>query len=45
MLVCATVLLAVGQSVAVLAIARFLQGASGGVVWTIGLAIIIEAVG
>jgi MFS family permease len=45
MLVCATVLLAVGQSVAVLAVARFLQGASGGVVWTIGLAIIIETVG
>jgi MFS family permease len=45
MLVCATVLLAVGQSVAVLALARFLQGASGGVVWTIGLAIIIETVG
>ncbi|EAT84101.2 hypothetical protein SNOG_08933 [Parastagonospora nodorum SN15] len=45
MLVCATILLAVGQSVAVLALARFLQGASGGVVWTIGLAIIIETVG
>jgi MFS family permease len=35
----------VGQSVPVLALARFLQGASGGVVWTIGLAIIIETVG
>jgi MFS family permease len=45
MLVCATILLAVGQTVAVLSIARFLQGASGGVVWTIGLAIIIETVG
>jgi MFS family permease len=45
MLVFATVLLAVGQSVLVLAIARFLQGASGGVVWTVGLAIVIETVG
>lgn len=45
LLLFATVLLAVGQSVAVLAIARFLQGASGGVVWTIGMAIIIETVG
>ena len=44
MLVFATLLLALGQSVAVLAIARFLQGASGGVVWTIGLAIIVETV-
>jgi MFS family permease len=40
-----TVLLAVGQSVPVLALARFLQGASGGVVWTVGLAIVIETVG
>ncbi|KAH8704434.1 major facilitator superfamily domain-containing protein [Phaeosphaeriaceae sp. PMI808] len=45
MLVFATVLLALGQSVAILAVARFLQGASGGVVWTIGMAIIIETVG
>ncbi|KAH7088920.1 major facilitator superfamily domain-containing protein [Paraphoma chrysanthemicola] len=45
MLVLATVLLAVGQTVPVLALARFLQGASAGVVWTIGLAIIIETVG
>ncbi|KAF2032727.1 MFS general substrate transporter [Setomelanomma holmii] len=45
MLVFATVLLAVGQSVAIFAVARFLQGASGGVVWTIGLAIVIETVG
>jgi MFS family permease len=40
-----TILLALGRSVAVLAIARLLQGASGGVVWTIGIAIIIETVG
>jgi MFS family permease len=45
MLILATILLAVGQSVAVLTLARLLQGASGGVVWTIGLAIVIETVG
>ena len=45
MLLLSTILLALGRSVAVLAIARFLQGASGGVVWTIGIAIIIETVG
>lgn len=41
----ATVLLAIGQSVPLLVLARVLQGASGGVVWTIGLAIVIETVG
>ncbi|CAO2654825.1 Nn.00g115580.m01.CDS01 [Neocucurbitaria sp. VM-36] len=45
LLLFATILLALGQSVAVLTIARVLQGASGGVVWTLGLAIIIETVG
>jgi MFS family permease len=45
MLLLSTILLAVGNSVAVLAIARFLQGASGGTVWTIGLALLIETVG
>jgi MFS family permease len=45
MLVFATVLLALGHTVAVLGLARFLQGASGGVVWTVGLAILIETVG
>jgi MFS family permease len=45
LLLLSTVLLALGRSVAVLAIARFLQGASGGVVWTIGIAIVIETVG
>ncbi|KAF2188306.1 MFS general substrate transporter [Zopfia rhizophila CBS 207.26] len=40
-----TILLAVGTTVPVLAIARFLQGASGGTVWTIGLALLIETVG
>ncbi|CAG5163195.1 uncharacterized protein ALTATR162_LOCUS6382 [Alternaria atra] len=45
LLLLSTILLALGRSVAVLAIARFLQGASGGVVWTIGIAIVIETVG
>ncbi|CAI9632470.1 unnamed protein product [Alternaria burnsii] len=45
LLLLSTILLALGRSVAVLAIARFLQGASGGVVWTIGIALVIETVG
>ncbi|KAJ4986257.1 vesicular amine transporter [Stagonosporopsis vannaccii] len=45
MLVAATVLFALGRSVAVLVVARVLQGASAGVVWTLGLAIIVETVG
>ncbi|KAH7398354.1 major facilitator superfamily domain-containing protein [Pyrenochaeta sp. MPI-SDFR-AT-0127] len=45
LLMFSTFLLALGRSVPVLALARLLQGASGGVVWTIGLAIIIETVG
>ncbi|KAL1798756.1 hypothetical protein ACET3X_002793 [Alternaria dauci] len=45
LLLLSTVLLALGRSVAALAIARFLQGASGGVVWTIGIALVIETVG
>ncbi|KAJ9669457.1 hypothetical protein H2201_000324 [Coniosporium apollinis] len=44
-LLLATILLAVGQSIAVLAIARILQGVSGAVVWTIGLAMCLETVG
>lgn len=44
-LLLATILLAMGQSIAVLAIARILQGVSGAVVWTIGLAMCIETVG
>lgn len=44
MLAIATVLLALGQSVAILVVARLLQGASGGVVWTIGIAIIKDSV-
>lgn len=45
LLLLSTILLAVGNSVTVLAIARFLQGASGGTVWTIGMALLIETVG
>lgn len=41
----ATVLLAVGQSAAVLFIARALQGISGAIVWTVGLALILDTVG
>ena len=40
-----TILLAIGQSVFVLSVARLLQGASGGVIWTIGIALLIETVG
>ena len=45
LLALATVLLAAGNSIPVFAIARLLQGASAGIVWTIGLAILIETVG
>jgi MFS family permease len=45
LLALSTILLAVGNSLAVLVAARILQGASGGIVWTIGLAILIETVG
>jgi MFS family permease len=45
LLLLSTILLAFGRSVAVLSIARFLQGASGGIVWTIGIVIVIETVG
>ncbi|KAK8038038.1 hypothetical protein PG994_014805 [Apiospora phragmitis] len=41
----ATILLAVGQSIGVLVIARALQGMSASVVWTIGLAMIRDTVG
>lgn len=44
-LLLATVLLFVGQSVAVLVIARILQGISAAVVWTIGLALVLDTVG
>ena len=44
-LLAATILLAVGQNIPVLATARILQGMSGAVVWTVGLAICLETVG
>ncbi len=45
MLILSTLLFAFGQSIFILSIARLLQGASGGVVWTLGMTIIIETVG
>lgn len=44
-LLAGTLLIAVGEKFWVLAVARFLQGASSGIVWTIGLAILVETVG
>lgn len=40
-----TVLLAVGQSIAALIVARLLQGISAAVVWTIGMALVMDTVG
>lgn len=44
-LLLATLLLYMGQTVAVLAIGRVLQGTSAAVVWTIGLALCLDTVG
>lgn len=44
-LLLSTIFFATGRSVPVLAIARVLQGLSGAVVWTIGLALCLETVG
>ena len=41
----ATILLWLGQTVAVLIVARILQGISAAVVWTIGLALVLDTVG
>lgn len=41
----ATVLLFLGRSIEVLLVARVLQGISGAVVWSIGMALCIETVG
>ena len=41
----ATLLFAFGQSLAVLVVARILQGLSAAVVWTIGLALVMDTVG
>ncbi|KAL9124881.1 MAG: hypothetical protein Q9217_005839 [Psora testacea] len=44
-LLLATLLLFLGQSIAVLVFARVLQGISAAVVWTIGLALVLDTVG
>lgn len=44
-LIVATIMLFLGQSVAVLTVARVFQGASSAFVWTIGLALCIDTVG
>ena len=44
-LVGATLMLAFGRSIAVLVLARVLQGTSGAVVWTVGLAMVMDTVG
>jgi MFS family permease len=44
-LLAGTVLLAVGQSMTLLIMARALQGVSASVVWTIGLAMVLDTVG
>ncbi len=44
-LLLATLLLLLGQSIPVLALARILQGISAAVVWTIGLALTLDTVG
>ena len=41
----ATILLPLGQSLAVLIVARILQGTSAAVVWTVGLAMVLDTVG
>ncbi|KAH6638645.1 major facilitator superfamily domain-containing protein [Truncatella angustata] len=40
-----TIMLALGQNIAVMVIARALQGVSASVVWTIGLAMVLDTVG
>ncbi|KAI0891968.1 MFS transporter-like protein [Annulohypoxylon nitens] len=44
-LLAATVMLAFGRSVAVMFVARVLQGVSAAVVWTVGLAMVLDTVG
>lgn len=44
-LLAASVMLAVGQSTAVLVVARVLQGISAAFVWTVGLAMVLDTVG
>ena len=44
-LLAATLMLFLGQNVPVLVVARILQGTSAAVVWTIGLALVMDTVG
>ncbi|KAI0423782.1 major facilitator superfamily domain-containing protein [Xylaria sp. FL1042] len=44
-LLAATILLALGRSINVLVVARILQGMSAAVVWTVGLAMVLDTVG
>lgn len=44
-LLMATTMLFLGQSVAIISLARVLQGASAAVVWTVGLALLLDTVG
>ncbi|KAI1109382.1 major facilitator superfamily domain-containing protein [Nemania sp. NC0429] len=44
-LLAGTIMLALGQSIAVLVAARLLQGVSAAVVWTVGLAMVLDTVG
>lgn len=44
-LLAATLMLFLGQTVPVLVVARILQGTSAAVVWTIGLALVLDTVG
>ena len=44
-LLAATILLAFGRTMPVLVIARMLQGVSAAVVWTVGLAMVLDTVG
>lgn len=45
LLVGATVLLQIGSNISVLIVGRLLQGLAAGVVWTVGLALLVDAVG
>lgn len=44
-LLAATIMLALGQTVAVLVVARILQGVSAAIVWTVGLAMALDTAG
>lgn len=44
-LLAATLMLALGQSIPVLIVARLLQGTSSAFVWTVGLAMVLDTVG